>query len=107
MRRREPEPDLPRQSPLIALWIAAVRRHGIVQPDVTERTSDGMYDPGLAARLDDIMAGMLEMEVTNMFGGYEFLMNGICAPASGTTCLSSASHRRKAISSEPLSSRWI
>ena len=23
-----------------------------------------MYDPGLAARLDDIMAGMLEMETT-------------------------------------------
>jgi TfoX/Sxy family transcriptional regulator of competence genes len=35
-----------------------------------------MYDPGLAARLDDIMAGMLEMEVTRMFGGYGFLMNG-------------------------------
>ena len=35
-----------------------------------------MYDPGLAARLDDIMSGMLEMEVTRMFGGYGFLMNG-------------------------------
>ena len=35
-----------------------------------------MYDPGLAARLDDIMAGMLEMETTQMFGGYGFLMNG-------------------------------
>ena len=35
-----------------------------------------MYDPGLAARLDEIMAGMLEMEVTRMFGGYGFLMNG-------------------------------
>lgn len=35
-----------------------------------------MYDPGLAARLDDIMAGMLEMETTRMFGGYGFLMNG-------------------------------
>ena len=31
-----------------------------------------MYDPGLAARLDDIMAGMLEMEVTRTFGGYGF-----------------------------------
>lgn len=35
-----------------------------------------MYDRGLAARLDEIMSGMLEMEVTNMFGGYGFLMNG-------------------------------
>jgi len=35
-----------------------------------------MYDPGLAARLDNIMSGMLEMEVTRMFGGYGFLMNG-------------------------------
>ena len=35
-----------------------------------------MYDLGLAARLDDIMLGMLEMEVTRMFGGYGFLMNG-------------------------------
>ena len=35
-----------------------------------------MYDPGLAARLDDIMSGMLEMEVTRMFGGYGFMMNG-------------------------------
>ena len=35
-----------------------------------------MYDPGLAARLDDITAGMLEMETTQMFGGYGFLMNG-------------------------------
>ena len=35
-----------------------------------------MYDPGLAARLDDIMSGMLEMEVTRIFGGYGFLMNG-------------------------------
>ena len=31
---------------------------------------------GLAARLDDIMAGMLEMEVTQVFGGYGFLING-------------------------------
>ena len=39
-----------------------------------------MYDAGLAARLDDIMAGMLEMDVTDMFGGYGFLMNGnMCA----------------------------
>ena len=35
-----------------------------------------MYDPGLEARLEDIMSGMLEMEVTRMFGGYGFLMNG-------------------------------
>ena len=35
-----------------------------------------MYDRGLAARLDEIMSGMLEMEVTRMFGGYGFLMNG-------------------------------
>ena len=39
-----------------------------------------MYDAGLAERLDEIMAGMLEMEVTHMFGGYGFLMNGhMCA----------------------------
>ena len=31
-----------------------------------------MYDPGLVARLGDIMSGMLEMEVTCMFGGYAF-----------------------------------
>ena len=35
-----------------------------------------MYDPRLAARMDNIMAGMLEMKVTRMFGGYGFLMNG-------------------------------
>ncbi len=35
-----------------------------------------MYDQGLSARLDDIMSSMLEMEVTRMFGGYGFLMNG-------------------------------
>jgi len=35
-----------------------------------------MYDAGLASRLDEIMAGMLEMEATRMFGGYGFLMNG-------------------------------
>jgi hypothetical protein len=35
-----------------------------------------MYDPDLAARLDEIMSGILEMEVTHMFGGYGFLMNG-------------------------------
>ena len=35
-----------------------------------------MYDRGLAARLDDIMAGMLEIKNTRMFGGYGFLMNG-------------------------------
>ncbi|MGC6454132.1 MAG: TfoX/Sxy family protein [Candidatus Puniceispirillaceae bacterium] len=35
-----------------------------------------MYDTGLAARLDEIMAGMLEMEAARMFGGYGFLMNG-------------------------------
>ena len=39
-----------------------------------------MYDAGLAARLDDIMAAMLEMDVTHMFCGYGFLMNGnMCA----------------------------
>ena len=38
-----------------------------------------MYDQGLAARLDEMMAGMLEMETTTMFGGYGFMMNGhIC-----------------------------
>ena len=38
-----------------------------------------MHDPGLAARLDDIISGMLEMEVTRIFGGYGFMMNGhIC-----------------------------
>ena len=35
-----------------------------------------MYDCGLAARLDDILGGVLEMEVTYMFGGYGYLMNG-------------------------------
>ena len=35
-----------------------------------------MYDLGLAAQLNEIMAGMLEMEVTCMFAGYGFLMNG-------------------------------
>ena len=35
-----------------------------------------MDDLVLAARLDDIMSGMLEMEVTRMFGGYGFLING-------------------------------
>ena len=33
---------------------------------------DTMYDPGLAARLDNIMSGMLEIEGTRMFGGYGF-----------------------------------
>ena len=38
-----------------------------------------MYDRGLAARLDELMAGMLDMETTTMFGGYGFMMNGhIC-----------------------------
>ena len=35
-----------------------------------------MYDRGLAARLDDILGGVLEMEVTYMFGGYGYLING-------------------------------
>ena len=35
-----------------------------------------MYDPGLAARLDDILSNILEMGVTRIFGGYGFLMNG-------------------------------
>ena len=35
-----------------------------------------MYDPGLAAGLGDIMSGMLKMEVTRVFGGFGFLMNG-------------------------------
>ena len=35
-----------------------------------------MYDPGLAERLTEIMGGMLEMDVTYMFGGYGYLMNG-------------------------------
>ena len=35
-----------------------------------------MYDLVLAARLDETMSGMLEMDVTHMFGGYGFLMNG-------------------------------
>ena len=39
-----------------------------------------MYDTGLAACLDDIIADMLEMKVTRIFGGYGFLMNGhMCA----------------------------
>ena len=35
-----------------------------------------MHDLGLAARLDEMMGGMLEIEVTPMFGRYRFLMNG-------------------------------
>jgi len=35
-----------------------------------------VYDPGLAARLDEMMMGMIEMEATHLFGGYGFLMNG-------------------------------
>jgi hypothetical protein len=35
-----------------------------------------MYDPGLAARLDEMMSGMIDMEVTHLFGGYGFMMNG-------------------------------
>ena len=35
-----------------------------------------MYDSGLAARVNDIMSGMLEMAVTRMFGRYGFIMNG-------------------------------
>ncbi len=43
----------------------------------TEATGQGiMYDPWLAARLDNIISGMLEMEVTRMFGGYGFLVHG-------------------------------
>ena len=34
-----------------------------------------MYDRGLAARLDEILGGVLEMDVTYMFGGYGYLMN--------------------------------
>ena len=53
--------------------------HAILSSEAqgTESTGQGiMYDPGLAAGLDDIMSGMLEMEVTRMFGGYGFLMDG-------------------------------
>ena len=35
-----------------------------------------MYDPGLEARLDHIMSGMLELEVSRIFGEDGFLMNG-------------------------------
>ena len=35
-----------------------------------------MYDPGLAARLDEMVMGIIEMESTHMFGGYGFLWNG-------------------------------
>ena len=39
----------------------------------TEATGQGiMYDPGLAARLDDIMSGMLEMEVTRILADMAF-----------------------------------
>ena len=48
------------------------RRIGAPEPVETRP----VYDAGLAARLDEIMAGMLDMEVTRMFGGYGFLMNG-------------------------------
>lgn len=35
-----------------------------------------MYDAGLAELLHDHIGGMFEMELTTMFGGYGFLMNG-------------------------------
>jgi hypothetical protein len=40
-----------------------------------------MYDQGLATRLDEIFfednaGGMFDIEVTRMFGGYGFLVNG-------------------------------
>ena len=35
-----------------------------------------MNDAGLAESLHDLVGGMFEMELTTMFGGYGFLMNG-------------------------------
>lgn len=38
-----------------------------------------MYDKGLAERLTELVGDMFEMEVTYMFGGFGYLMNGnIC-----------------------------
>ena len=38
-----------------------------------------MYDKGLAERLTERVGDMFEMEVTYMFGGFGYLMNGnIC-----------------------------
>lgn len=46
---------------------------------LSQWTFEPMYDQGLATRLDEMMAGMLDMETTTMFGGYGFMMNGhIC-----------------------------
>ena len=35
-----------------------------------------MYDPGLVERLDNIISGILKMEITCMLGEYGFQMNG-------------------------------
>ena len=35
-----------------------------------------MYDAGLAERLHNYIGDMFEVEITTMFGGYGFLMNG-------------------------------
>ena len=38
-----------------------------------------MYDAGLAEHLHDHIGGVFEVELTTMFSGYGFLMNGhIC-----------------------------
>ena len=43
-----------------------------------------MYHAGLAERLHDHIGGMFEVELTTMFGGYGFLMNGhLCVFISG------------------------
>jgi hypothetical protein len=47
--------------------------HGIIAEVVQ------MYDKGLAERLTERVGDMFEMEVTYMFGGFGYLMNGnIC-----------------------------
>ena len=67
-----------------------------------------MYDPGLAARLDDIMSGMLEMEVTRMFGGYVFLMNGhMCLGVwDDRLVIRIGTDGWDAICDQPMSDRW-
>ena len=68
-----------------------------------------MYDAGLAARLDDIMAGMLEIDVTRMFGGYGFLMNGhMCVFIWGDRLLSGLVRLRQTqLPTSRMLVRWI
>ena len=75
----------------------------------TGATGQGiMYDPGLAARLDDSMSGMLKMEVTRMFGGYGFLMNGhMCLGVwDDRLVIRIGMDGWDAICDQPMSDRW-